>query len=136
MLSCVKIVSPLSGYVRPLEGMSGSVLTQRIPGRVVERFKSTTNFRNGNKKVTAGSVTAMMARQVTHRAKVQVLASGVDSKVAVEQLMELLAQGGGDAGHVPVSATATTTLSPTAAPASSLQSIRSEKAPSGSKLIP
>ena len=136
MLSCVKIVSPLSGYVWPLERISGSVLTQGIPGRAVEHFKSTINFRNGNMKVTARSVTAMMAREVTHRAKVQVLASGVDSKVAVEQLMELLAQSGGDAGHVPVSATATTTLSPTAAPASSLQSIRSEKAPAGSKLIP
>src|SRR5688572_21834968 len=81
MLSCVKIVSPLSGYVWPLERISGSVLTQRIPGRAVKRFKSTINFRNGNKTVPSRSVPAMMAPEVTHRAKVQVLASGVDSKV-------------------------------------------------------
>ena len=118
MLSRVKIISPPTGCILPLERILDSVLTQRIPERTVERFKSTINLRHGNKKANDRSVTAIMALDVTHRAKVQVLASGVDAKAAVEQLAELLAQSRGDAGHVPASATATTTISSTAAPAS------------------
>ena len=118
MLSRVKIVSPLSGYIWPLDRISDSVLAQRILRRGIERFKSTNNFQYGNKQVTARSMTATISLQVARAAKVQVPASGVDAKAAGEQLEELLAQSCGDAGHVPASAPAMTTISPTAAPAS------------------
>ena len=136
MLSRVKIVSPLSDEVPPLERVSDSVLAQRILGMGVERFKSTIRLQYGNKKATARGMTAIVSLQVPYAAKVQVLASGDDAKAAGEQLEELLAQGCGDAGHVPASAPAMTTISPTAAPASHFNSVRSEKAPSGSKVIP
>jgi|SRR5687767_11970557 len=122
MLSRVKIVSPLTGYIWPLERIPDPVFAHRIFAGRVERFKSTINLRHGNKKVNARSMTAIISLQAPREAKVQVLASGADTKAAVEQLEELLAQGCGNAGHVPASATATTTLSPTAAPASRCKS--------------
>ena len=135
MLSRVKIFSPLTGYIWPLERVPDPVFAHGMFAGRGERFRSTINLRHGNKKVPAGSVTAIGPLEVTHRAKVQVLASGADTKAAVEQLEELLAQGCGDAGHVPASATATTTISLTAAPAPiAIHPIRN--ASSGSKVIP
>ncbi|MEO8592636.1 MAG: phosphoenolpyruvate--protein phosphotransferase [Candidatus Solibacter sp.] len=62
-------------------------------------------------------MTAIMALEVAHGSKVQVVASGPDAKAAVDKLAGILAAGCGDEGCLPAPAPATTTISASSAPA-------------------
>jgi multiphosphoryl transfer protein len=79
-------------------------------------FKSSIKLQLGDRQANAQSVTAIMALDVGHGAKVQVVASGPDAKAAVEKLSAVLAAGSGDEGCKPAPAPATTTLAAAAAP--------------------
>jgi multiphosphoryl transfer protein len=84
---------------------------------LAKTFQSAIKLQLGDRQANARSVTAIMALEVAHGAKVQVLASGPDARAAVARLVEVLAQGCGDEGCTPAPAPATTTISPQAAPA-------------------
>ena len=79
-------------------------------------FQSTVKLQMGDRQANARSVTSIMALEIEHGAKVQVVASGPDAAAAVSKLATVLAQGCGDAGCAPAPAPATTTISPAAAP--------------------
>ena len=79
-------------------------------------FQSTIRLQIGDRQANARSVTAIMALDVPYGAKVQVVASGLDAKTAVDKLTEVLAQGSGDEGCVPAPAPATTTVASSEAP--------------------
>jgi phosphocarrier protein FPr len=80
-------------------------------------FQSAIKLQLGDRTANARSVTAIMALEVAHGAKVQVIATGADAAAAVEKLAEVLSQGCGDEGCTPAPAPATTTVSAAAAPA-------------------
>lgn len=88
-----------------------------VLANLAKGFQSAIKLQLGDRQANARSVTAIMALDVTHGAKVQVVASGPDAAAAVERLSEVLAQGCGDEGCTPAPAPATTTISPEAAPA-------------------
>jgi len=79
-------------------------------------FQSTVKLQIGDRQANARSVTAIMALEIGHGAKVRVVASGPDAAAAVAKLAAVLAQGSGDAGCAPAPAPATTTISLAAAP--------------------
>jgi phosphocarrier protein FPr len=79
-------------------------------------FQSAIKLQLGDRSANARSVTAIMALEVPHGAKVQVVATGTDAAAAVDKLAEVLAQGCGDEGCTPAPAPATTTVAPSAAP--------------------
>jgi phosphocarrier protein FPr len=81
-------------------------------------FQSAIKIQLGDRTANARSVTAIMALEVAHGAKVQVVATGADAVAAVNKLSEVLAQGCGDEGCTPAPAPATTTVAPSAAPSS------------------
>jgi phosphocarrier protein FPr len=87
-----------------------------VLANLTKSFKSSIKLQLGDRQANARSVTAIMALDVTHGMKVQVVASGPDAKAAVEKLSKVLAQGCGDEGCTPAPAPATTTMPPAAAP--------------------
>jgi len=88
-----------------------------VLANMAKSFQSAIKLQMGDRQANARSVTAIMGLEVTHSAKVQVLASGPDAAAAVEKLSRVLREGCGDEGCVPAPAPATTTISPSAAPA-------------------
>jgi multiphosphoryl transfer protein len=88
-----------------------------VLANVAKGFKSAIKLQLGDRQANARSVTAIMALDAVHGAKVQVVATGPDAPAAVEKLSAILAQGCGDEGCTPAPAPATTTISPAAAPA-------------------
>jgi phosphocarrier protein FPr len=80
-------------------------------------FKSAIKLQVGDRQANARSVTAIMALDVAHGAKVQVVASGPDAKAAVAKLSAVLAAGSGDEVGKPAPAPVATILSSAAAPA-------------------
>jgi phosphocarrier protein FPr len=86
-----------------------------VLANLAKSFKSAIQLQVGDRHANARSVTSIMALEVSHGAKVQVVASGPDAAAAVQRLAEVLAQGSGDEGCAPAPAPATTT-SPVSAP--------------------
>jgi phosphocarrier protein FPr len=93
-----------------------------VLANLAKSFQSTTRLQLGDRQANARSVTAIMALEVGHGAKVQVLASGADAATAVEKLASVLAQGCGDEGCVPAPAPATISIAPVSAPPPRLKS--------------
>jgi len=87
-----------------------------VLANLARSFHSQIKIQAGERQANARSVTAIMALEVAYGAKVQVVATGSDSKAAVDQLAEVLAQGCGDEGCVPAPAPATTAVGPSSAP--------------------
>jgi phosphocarrier protein FPr len=87
-----------------------------VLANLAKSFQSAIKLQLGDRHANARSVTAIMALDVSHGAKVQVVASGLDAAAAVEKLSAVLAQGCGDEGCAPAPAPATTTVSAAAAP--------------------
>jgi phosphoenolpyruvate-protein phosphotransferase len=79
-------------------------------------FRSEIKLQAGDRQANARSVTAIMALDVLHGAKVQVVATGPDAQAAVEKLTQILSHGAGDEGCEPAPAPATTTVDPSTAP--------------------
>jgi phosphocarrier protein FPr len=102
----VVIPNPTGLHARP-----AAVLANLAKG-----FDSAIRLQLGERQANARSVTAILALEVSHGAKVQVVASGPDASAAVERLAEVLAQGCGDEGCTPAPAPATTAVSAAAAP--------------------
>ena len=88
-----------------------------VLANIAKSFQSAIKLRMGDREANARSVTAIMGLEVTQGAKVQVVAGGGDAAAAVEKLSQVLREGCGDEGCVPAPAPATTTISPSAAPA-------------------
>jgi phosphocarrier protein FPr len=88
-----------------------------VIANLAKGFKSAIKLQCGDRQANARSLTAIMAMDVTHGAKVQVIAAGPDAKAAIEKLSHVLAQGSGDEGCTPAPAPATTSLPPSARPA-------------------
>jgi phosphocarrier protein FPr len=87
-----------------------------VLANLARSFQSAIKLQLGDRTANARSVTAIMALEVAHGSKVQVIATGADAAAAVEKLAEVLAQGCGDEGCTPAPAPATTTVSAAAAP--------------------
>jgi phosphoenolpyruvate-protein phosphotransferase len=87
-----------------------------VLANLAKSFQSAIKLQLGDRQANARSVTAIMALDVSHGAKVQVVASGPDAAAAVEKLSGVLAQGCGDEGCTPAPAPATTTVPAAAAP--------------------
>jgi phosphocarrier protein FPr len=87
-----------------------------VISNLAKGFKSSIKLQVGDRQANARSVTAIMALDVEHGAKVHVVASGPDAKAAVEKLSAVLAAGSGDEGSKPAPAPASTTLAAAAAP--------------------
>jgi phosphocarrier protein FPr len=87
-----------------------------VLANLAKGFQSAIKLQVGDRHANARSVTSIMALEVSHGAKVQVIASGSDATAAVQRLAEVLAQGSGDEGYAPAPAPATTITSPAAAP--------------------
>ena len=87
-----------------------------VLANLAKSFDSTIKLQLGDRQANARSITAVMALEVTHGAKVQVIASGPDAAAAVEKLSAVLADGCGDEGCTPAPAPATTTIAASAAP--------------------
>ena len=102
----ILIPNPTGLHARP-----AAVLANLAKG-----FQSSIKLQLGDRQANARSITAMMALDVAHGAKVQIVASGPDAKAAVKKLAAVLAAGCGDEGCRPVSAPATTTVSSASAP--------------------
>jgi phosphocarrier protein FPr len=102
----IVIPNPTGLHARP-----AAVLANLAKG-----FQSTIKIQLDDRQANARSVTAILAMEVSHGAKVQVIASGPDAAAAVEKLAAVLAEGCGDEGCAPAPAPATTTISPAAAP--------------------
>ena len=79
-----------------------------VVASLAKGFSPTIKLQLGDRQANARSVTAIMALDVGHGAKVQVVASGPDAKAAVEKLSAVLAAGLGDEGCKPAPAPATT----------------------------
>ena len=82
-----------------------------VLANIAKSFQSAIKLQMGDRQANARSVTAIMGLEVTHGAKVQVVASGPDAAAAVEKLSRVLRQGCGDEGCAPAPAPATTTIS-------------------------
>jgi phosphocarrier protein FPr len=89
-----------------------------VLANMAKRFESTVRLQCGDRQANARSITAIMALEVVHGSKVQVVASGPDAAAAIEKIAAVLADGCGDEGCTPAPAPATTTISPAAAPPS------------------
>ena len=87
-----------------------------VIANLAKGFQSAIKLQLGERQANARSITAIMALEVSHGAKVHVVASGPDAAAAVEKLSAVLAAGSGDEGCAPAPAPATTTISPSAAP--------------------
>jgi phosphocarrier protein FPr len=87
-----------------------------VISNIAKGFKSAIKLQLEDRQANARSVTALMALDVSHGSKVQVLATGPDAKEAVHKLAEVLASGSGDEGCTPAPAPATTTVPVAAAP--------------------
>ncbi|HKP62420.1 MAG TPA: phosphoenolpyruvate--protein phosphotransferase [Polyangiales bacterium] len=79
-------------------------------------FKSSIKLQLGDRQANARSVTAIMALDVGHGAKLHVVASGPDAKAAVEKLGAVLAAGSGDEVSKPAPAPASATPQAAAPP--------------------
>ena len=88
-----------------------------VLANIAKGFQSTIKLQLGDHEANARSVTAIMALEVGHGAKIHVVASGPDAAAAVEKLSHVLAEGCGDEGCTPAPAPATTTISASASPA-------------------
>jgi phosphocarrier protein FPr len=88
-----------------------------VLANLAKSFESSIKLQLGDRQANARSITAVMALEVTHGAKVQLIACGPDAAAAVEKLSAVLADGCGDEGCVPAPAPATMTIAPSAAPA-------------------
>ena len=64
-----------------------------VLANLAKSFQSTIKLQLGDRQANARSVTAIMALDVAHGAKVQVVASGPDATAAVEKLAQVLAAG-------------------------------------------
>jgi len=84
---------------------------------VAKRFKSDIRLQLGERSANARSVTSLMALETARGDKVLLVAKGPDAREAVDRLTPMIAEGLGDEGCVPVSAPATMTVAPIAAPA-------------------
>jgi multiphosphoryl transfer protein len=82
-----------------------------------KRFKSDIRLQLGDRSANARSVTSLMALETARGDKVVLVAKGPDAREAVNSLTPMIAEGLGDEGCVPVSAPATMTEAPIAAPA-------------------
>jgi phosphoenolpyruvate-protein phosphotransferase len=80
-------------------------------------FKSDIRLQLGDRSANARSVTSLMALETARGDKVLLVAKGPDAREAVDRLTPMIAEGLGDEGCVPVSALATMTEAPIAAPA-------------------
>jgi phosphoenolpyruvate-protein phosphotransferase len=80
-------------------------------------FKSDIRLQLGDRSANARSVTSLMALETARGDKVVLVAKGPDAREAVNSLTPMIAEGLGDEGCVPVSAPATMTEAPIAAPA-------------------
>ena len=87
-----------------------------VLANLAKGFQSVIKLQCGDRQANARSVTAIMALEVSHGTKVQVVASGPDAGAAVEKLAAVLADGCGDEGCTPAPAPATTTVPSSAAP--------------------
>ena len=87
-----------------------------VLANLAKSFASTITLQMGDRQANARSITAIMALEVPHGAKVQVVARGLDARAAVEKLARVLADGCGDEGCVPAPAPATTTAPRLSAP--------------------
>jgi phosphocarrier protein FPr len=87
-----------------------------VLANLAKSFECSLKIQCGDRQASARSITAIMALEISHGDKVQVIASGRDAALAAEKLAEVLAQGCGDEGCIPAPAPATTTISPAAAP--------------------
>src|SRR6185436_4071728 len=94
-----------------------------VLANLAKGFKCTVKLQMGERQANARSVTAIMGLDVTHGAKVQIVASGADADAAIKKLSKILAEGCGDEGCTPVSAPASTTMSPAAAPSPRRKSV-------------
>src|SRR4051812_6131788 len=88
-----------------------------VLANLAKGFQSAVKLQCGDRQANARSVTAILALDVSHGTKVQVVASGPDAAAAVERLAAVLADGCGDEGCAPAPAPATTAISASAAPA-------------------
>ncbi|MGA7393952.1 MAG: phosphoenolpyruvate--protein phosphotransferase [Terrimicrobiaceae bacterium] len=80
-------------------------------------FKSDIRLQLGDRSANARSVTSLMALETARGDKVVLVAKGPDAREAVNSLTPMIAEGLGDEGCVPMSAPATMTEAPIAAPA-------------------
>ena len=80
-------------------------------------FKSDIRLQLGDRSANARSVTSLMALETARGDKVVLVAKGPDAREAVNRLTPMIAEGLGDEGCVSVSAPATMTEAPIAAPA-------------------
>lgn len=88
-----------------------------VLANLAKGFQSAIKLQLGDRQANARSITSIMALEVWHGAKVQVIASGPDAQAAVDKLAAVLSQGSGDEGCTPAPAPASTTVSAAAAPA-------------------
>jgi multiphosphoryl transfer protein len=84
---------------------------------MAKTFKSDIRLRLGDRSANARSVTSLMALETARGDKVLLVAKGPDAHEALDKLTPMIAEGLGDEGCVPVSAPATMTVAPIAAPA-------------------
>jgi len=84
---------------------------------MAKTFKSDIRLQLGDRSANARSVTSLMALETARGDKVLLVAKGPDAREALDKLTPMIAEGLGDEGCVPVSAPATMTVAPIAAPA-------------------
>jgi phosphoenolpyruvate-protein phosphotransferase len=84
---------------------------------MAKTFKSDIRLQLGDRSANARSVTSLMALETARGDKVLLVAKGPDAREALDKLTPMIREGLGDEGCVPVSALATMTVAPIAAPA-------------------
>jgi multiphosphoryl transfer protein len=84
---------------------------------MAKTFKSDIRLQLGERSANARSVTSLMALETARGDKVLLVVKGPDAREALDKLTPMIAEGLGDEGCVPVSAPATMTVAPIAAPA-------------------
>ena len=103
----IVLPNPNGLHARPAAVLSSTAKT----------FKSDIRLQLGDRSANARSVTSLMALETARGDKVVLVAKGPDAREAVNRLTPMIAEGLGDEGCVPVSAPATMTEAPIAAPA-------------------
>jgi multiphosphoryl transfer protein len=103
----IVLPNPNGLHARPAAVLSSTAKT----------FKSNIRLQLGDRSANARSVTSLMALETARGDKVVLVAKGPDAREAVNRLTPMIAEGLGDEGCVPVSAPATMTEAPIAAPA-------------------
>ena len=103
----IVLPNPNGLHARPAAVLSSTAKT----------FKSDIRLQLGDRSANARSVTSLMALETARGDKVVLVAKGPDAREAVNRLTPMIAEGLGDEGCVPVSASATMTEAPIAAPA-------------------